>query len=87
MAGTINGGRAAAATNKRKYGESFYKRIGALGGANSGTGGFYKDKERAKIAGALGGTRSKRGYKLVDGEYVKNAEPRKWWDIITKGNK
>ena len=32
MAGTKSGGKAAAATNKSKYGADFYARIGAKGG-------------------------------------------------------
>lgn len=33
MAGTKEGGKRAAATNKDKYGDDFYARIGAKGGA------------------------------------------------------
>ena len=33
MAGTKEGGRKAAATNKLRHGEGFYARIGAKGGA------------------------------------------------------
>ena len=32
MAGTVLGGKAAAATNKAKYGKDFYAKIGAKGG-------------------------------------------------------
>ena len=32
MAGTVQGGKAAAITNKTKYGEDFYQKIGAKGG-------------------------------------------------------
>lgn len=60
MPGTRKQGLAAAATNKRKYGEDFYVRIGALGGKNGNTGGFT-DRELAKRAGRLGGLKSKRG--------------------------
>lgn len=70
MAGTKNGGRRAAATNKRKYGKDFYAEIGRKGGRNGHTGGFASDVvgkdgltgvQRAKIAGAIGGRKSKRG--------------------------
>ena len=58
----------------KKYGPDFYKRIGAKGGAN-GKGPGYKGgfasnevgedgltgRERAKLAGAVGGKRSRRG--------------------------
>ena len=63
MAGTKEGGKAAAATNKRKYGNDYYQRIGALGGKKGRTGGFYANRELARIAGAKGGRRSKRGPK------------------------
>lgn len=43
MAGTIDGGKAAAATNKLKYGADFYARIGSMGGKNGKTGGFAAD--------------------------------------------
>ena len=36
MAGTPDGGKNAAATNKAKYGVDFYRRIGALGGSVRG---------------------------------------------------
>ena len=69
MAGTTQGGKAAAATNKARHGLDFYARIGAAGGRKSRTGGFASDKvgkdgltgrERARLAGAKGGTISKR---------------------------
>ena len=58
----------------KKYGPDFYKRIGAKGGSN-GKGPGYKGgfasnevgedgltgRERAKLAGAVGGKRSRRG--------------------------
>ena len=61
MAGNMEGGRKAAQTNKRKYGENWYKEIGAKGGRNGHTGGFYVHRELARIAGAKGGKKSKRG--------------------------
>lgn len=66
MAGTIRGGKAAAATNKRLYGADFYKRIGAKGGKNGTTGGFgagVEGRKRASFYGALGGSLSRRGGK------------------------
>lgn len=65
MAGTVAGGKAAATTNKRIYGEDFYARIGAIGGRKSSTGGFYANRELARIAGAKGGKISKRTKKAV----------------------
>lgn len=61
MAGTKEGGKRAAATNKDKYGDDFYARIGAKGGRNGHTGGFAANPELAKLAGAKGGKISKRG--------------------------
>lgn len=70
MAGNKDGGRRAAATNKERHGKDFYARIGARGGKNGHTGGFASDvvgkdgltgAQRAKIAGAIGGRKSKRG--------------------------
>lgn len=60
MAGTIAGGKAAAATNKAKYGPDFYKNIGAMGGKKGRTGGFFANRELARIAGAKGGRISRR---------------------------
>ncbi len=60
MAGTKTGGKAAAATNKAKYGADFYARIGAKGGKMGTTGGFAANRELARIAGAKGGRVSRR---------------------------
>ena len=69
MPGTKTGGLKAAETNKKKYGEDFYKRIGAKGGEISRGGGFASQEvgadgltgqERARIAGSKGGVKSKR---------------------------
>lgn len=71
MVGTKAGGLKAAATNKQRYGEDFYKRAGEKGGAKSGKAkGFASEnigsdgltgRERARIAGARGGAISRRG--------------------------
>jgi uncharacterized protein len=60
MAGTMKGGKAAAVTNKRKYGEDFYAKIGAKGGRLGRTGGFAANRELARKAGAVGGRKSRR---------------------------
>lgn len=65
MAGTKTGGRAAANTNKAKYGADFYARIGAMGGKKGTTGGFAANRELARIAGAKGGRVSRRTKKTV----------------------
>lgn len=61
MAGTISGGKTAAATNKKRHGADFYARIGAMGGKKGKTGGFAANPELARIAGAKGGRISRRG--------------------------
>ena len=69
MSGTIEGGRKAAATNKERHGKDFYQGIGHKGGKVQKGGGFASDKvgkdgltgkERAKVAGVLGGKASRR---------------------------
>ena len=60
MAGTKAGGQAAAATNKKKYGADFYAKIGAQGGKRGRTGGFFANRELARLAGAKGGRISRR---------------------------
>lgn len=60
MAGTKDGGRKAAATNKNKYGKDFYARIGQMGGKLGRTGGFYANRELAREAGRRGGRISRR---------------------------
>lgn len=61
MAGTKAGGLKAAQTIKIKYSHDFYAEIGRKGGRNGHTGGFYSNPELARIAGAKGGRKSKRG--------------------------
>ena len=63
MAGTIEGGRKAAITNKMKYGDDFYRGIGHKGGSKtSPTKRWWAlHPELAKAAGAKGGAKSKRG--------------------------
>ncbi len=61
MAGTIEGGRKAAKTNKEKYGSDFYAKIGGIGGRNGHTGGFASNPELARLAGQKGGRISRRG--------------------------
>ena len=61
MAGTKAGGQKAAATNKARHGKDFYAKIGAKGGVKGTTGGFFANRELARIAGAKGGRISRRG--------------------------
>ena len=60
-----SGGKAAAATNKNKYGSDFYARIGAKGGKLGRTGGFFANRELAREAGRRGGRISRRTSKKV----------------------
>jgi uncharacterized protein len=60
MAGTIEGGRKAAITNKLRYGNDVYEKIGALGGMKSTGGGFSKNPELARAAGRKGGSVSRK---------------------------
>lgn len=61
MPGTSKGGLKAAKTNKKLYGEDFYKTIGKIGGAAvTGMKGFALDPERASRAGRKGGKASRR---------------------------
>jgi hypothetical protein len=64
MAGTARGGRLAAVQNKKRYGEDFYKKIGAKGGRAGHSGGFAAGEEgrkRARYYGSIGGSISRRG--------------------------
>lgn len=61
MSGTVRGGKQAAATNKARYGKDWYAKIGAIGGKNGRTGGFFADRDLARRAGSKGGTVSRRG--------------------------
>lgn len=60
MAGTRTGGQRAAATNKQRYGMNFYEQIGRIGGQKSRGGGFAKNPDLARAAGAKGGRASRR---------------------------
>jgi uncharacterized protein len=66
MAGTVKGGKLAAEKNKQKYGADFYAKIGAKGGKKSRTGGFFANRELARIAGAKGGRISRRTSKKAE---------------------
>lgn len=62
MAGSVAGGLKASATNKERHGNDYYKRIGAEGGkARHPNKGFGGKPELARIAGAKGGSISRRG--------------------------
>ena len=60
MAGTVEGGKRAAAKNLARD-PDFYTKIGKIGGRNGTTGGFAANRELARIAGKKGGQISRRG--------------------------
>lgn len=62
MSGTKAGGLKASMTNKQLHGDDFYARIGQKGGkVKSPLKGFGSNPTLAKLAGKLGGMKSKRG--------------------------
>lgn len=60
MSGTVKGGKRASKTNRARYGDNYYRVIGALGGVKSKGGGFSKVPGLAQRAGKIGGTISRR---------------------------
>lgn len=71
MAGSRIGGLKAAATNKARHGENFYKEVGRKGGLNGHTGGFFGNSEFARICGKKGGRASSR-------KGIKNGEGKRY---------
>jgi len=72
MAGTVEGGRKARDENLKRD-PYFYHRIGAIGGSRGTTGGFactdigqdgLTGKQRARVAGHIGGLRSRKGKRV-----------------------
>lgn len=62
MAGTKEGGRKAAETTRKKFGDDFYANIGRKGGSKMGVvKGFALNVELAREAGRKGGRNSRRG--------------------------
>lgn len=82
MAGNKIGGLKAAATNKKRYGDGFYARIGAKGGRNGHTGGFAANRELASVAGAKGGRISCRSKNKEPLEVRQKREARRQLDIL-----
>lgn len=62
MTGTVKGGRRAAQSNKERYGDDYYRKIGSKGGQAipAKPRGFAANIELARKAGAKGGKISKR---------------------------
>ena len=88
MSGTLAGGKLAAKTNKEKYGDGFYKRIGSTGGATATTKpkGFAANHERAVAAGRIGGSISRRTKKstVIAEEASTEIEFTHTWSAIGK---
>ena len=61
MSGNTKSAHKTAITLKKKYGEDYYVKIGAIGGKRGTTGGFFANRELAREAGRIGVLRSKRG--------------------------
>ena len=77
MAGNRAGGLRSAETNKRLYGEDFYKKIGKAGGEKSQGGGFAANREIARLAGRVGGMTSRKNsipITAVEIEEIKQAK-------------
>lgn len=94
MSGSKIGGKKASRTNRERYGEDFYKKIGSIGGRNGHTGGFTSNPALARVAGSKGGSKSRRGLKFLGmkrrkymyevkrtGEIVFLKEGERWHDI------
>lgn len=73
MAGTRSGGQQAAKTNKYRYGDDFYSKIGSKGGSNGHTGGFAYGDNATKY-GKLGGYMSRRSRTIKKGDKLRNDE-------------
>jgi len=79
MSGTKIGGMKAAKTNIERHGKDFYKEMGRKGGQNGHTGGFYANRELARLAGAIGGLKSSRkGIKNGEGKKYNKDKEAKW---------
>lgn len=72
MAANTSIGHKVKRTLYKKYGRDYYRKLGAMGGKASNTGGFYKNRELAQYWGIIGGnrprhrrTKCKRGHRLT----------------------
>ena len=101
MAGTAEGARKTAQKIKERYGREFYVRLGRKGGAAGGNGRGFACKrtdvngltgpERARIAGARGGSVGRRGYKYLyekfGNRYYENRKTGKIEKVRIKDNR
>lgn len=65
MSGTVEGGKKAVESVRKRYGDDHYRQIGAIGGSRGRGGGFTGRPDLARHAGRLGGRISRRGVKLT----------------------
>jgi len=65
MPGTSQGSKLAAQKNLAND-PDYYRKLGAIGGRASNSGGFAADREMARRAAAIGGTYSRKGHKLLE---------------------
>lgn len=65
MSATPEGNRKAIKATLSRNPDHF-REIGAIGGRNGNTGGFYKDKKRAQRSGRIGGTIGKINHKYIE---------------------
>lgn len=85
MPGTRVGGLKTVETNKKRYGDDFYHKIGKLGGAKSRGGGFAYDREKAREAGRKGGKASRRtAIKQVEAEAIATEKEHAQWKQLKK---
>jgi hypothetical protein len=68
VAGTLQGGRMAAKSNKERHGADYYVKLGKLGGVKGTKDGTIKgfaamDREKVRQAGRIGGQVSRRSKK------------------------
>lgn len=91
MSGTISGGKKAAQKNKELHGKDFYRNIGRKGGKRSTTGGFASQKlgkdgltglERARLAGAKGGLKSRRKPRSVEDIAKRATSASKLYNVL-----
>lgn len=79
MTATREGGLKAAQTNRLKYGEDFYSRLGKLGGVKGRGHTFAHGKVDPVEAGRKGGKISKRGPAEQTIKQVVVEEEHKWY--------
>jgi general stress protein YciG len=66
MAGNSIGAAKAKKTNLERHGENFFAKIGGKGGKVTGVKkGFAANPERARMAGKIGGAKSRRTKKVT----------------------